>query len=97
MGLISARLKNELCEKISEQKDKDDFIKTVLKESGMKCPCCNKQWANSDDEAKERITFRISEPLNETVAKIPNHSKFLAVAISMHLGVCPLCNQKFKK
>lgn len=92
MSVYSAYLFKKVKKLFESREDKRFLIETAVEELNGKCPHCLKKWPTFDP--KEKISIRING--DSHLDKVDKSSTYLAVALSVKLGVCPLCGQSEK-
>jgi hypothetical protein len=93
MGVYSAYLFKKAKELFEAREDKRFLIEDSVDKLKGKCPHCHQKWPSFDQ--KEKVSMRINGESH--LDKVDKPSVFLAVALSVELGICPLCGQKHKK
>lgn len=89
MAVFSAYLFKKCKEIFESREDRRFLIEDSVDSLNGKCPHCHNKWP--DIENKEKISIRINgESYLDNVSK---PSTYLAIALSVKLGICPLCGQ----
>lgn len=90
--VVSLRITEEALQSIGG-KDKSKIAERAIEKMNGRCPLCRQSWPQDRLGKKPVTSLRIEKGTFKKIDKFENVSRFLAVALEMELGLCPLCHQ----
>lgn len=95
-AIVSTRISELAQKKLTQSDFQVELIEHVLTELDGDCPFCEQAWPKKQKQ-KAHVSVRIDADLVKKLKNIHKVSKFLASAIYLALGICPVCEQPEQK